>query len=318
VLKEKLASLMIKESEAVETISDLTTLIAEGNKHGVEDEVEGNIGHEDTHYNLHTDLTNNINNNFHTESPSTTSYLNSTKTQQSAKRFTANGIHDSEINKLKNNLERFAENITNRLEVLNEEVINIKESKVNSIEVLEDVINDLKNEKANLIKENTLLRETNEILSHGMSDLKSKMQELKIERQSLITVLKLLQGEHGQTDQEKRIQDLESEKESLSAALRILQQDLVDTQQNKWTTIKTKQNKAASKIPTEPIIINTSNQYSILTDSDTEEDDIQFQQRPITSTQTKRQINGASTSKEASHESPKAKQRNTDDGETRH
>jgi hypothetical protein len=54
VLKEKLASLMIKESEAVETISDLTTLIAEGNKHGVEDEVEGKIEHEDTHYNLHT------------------------------------------------------------------------------------------------------------------------------------------------------------------------------------------------------------------------------------------------------------------------
>ena len=163
-----------------------------------------------------------------------------------------------------------------------------------------------------------MLRETNEILNHDMSDLKSKMQELKSEKQSLITVLKLLQGEHGQTDQEKRIQDLESEKDGLSAALRILQQDLVNTQQNKWTTIKTKQNKAASKIPTEPIIINTSNQYSILTESDTEEDDIPFQQHPITSTQTKRQINGASTSKEASHESPKAKQRNTDDGQTRH
>jgi hypothetical protein len=100
VLKEKLDSRMIKESEAVETISDLTTLIAEGNKHGVEDEVEGKIEHEDTHYNLHTDLTNNINNNLHTESPNTTSYLNSTIAQRSAERFTANGIHDSEINKL--------------------------------------------------------------------------------------------------------------------------------------------------------------------------------------------------------------------------
>jgi hypothetical protein len=49
----------------------------------------------------------------------------STIAQRSAERFTANGNHDSEINELKHNLERFAENITNRLEVLNEEVINI-------------------------------------------------------------------------------------------------------------------------------------------------------------------------------------------------
>ncbi|CAB3989287.1 Hypothetical predicted protein [Paramuricea clavata] len=109
------------------------------------------------------------------------------KAQQSAERFTANGNHDSEINELKHNLERFAENVTNRLEVLNEEVINIKANKVyNSNEVLEDMVNDLKNEKANLIKENTVLRETNETLRHhGMSNLKSKMRELKSEQQSL-------------------------------------------------------------------------------------------------------------------------------------
>jgi predicted nuclease with TOPRIM domain len=58
------------------------------------------------------------------------------------------------------------------------------------------MVNDLNNKKANLIKENTILRETNETLRrHGMSDLKSKMRELKSEKQSLITVLNLLQGE---------------------------------------------------------------------------------------------------------------------------
>ena len=58
------------------------------------------------------------------------------------------------------------------------------------------MVNDLNNKKANLIKENTVLRETNETLRrHGMSDLKSKMRELKSEKQSLITVLNLLQGE---------------------------------------------------------------------------------------------------------------------------
>ena len=67
-----------------------------------------------------------------------------------------------------------------------------------------------------------------------------------------------------QTKRKEYIQDLESEKEYLSTALKILQQDLVNTQQKKWTTVKTKQNKTASKIPTEPVTINISNmQYSI-------------------------------------------------------
>jgi hypothetical protein len=267
--------------------------------------------------NLHIDLTNNDSINLHTESHNIVSHLNSTIAQKSAQRSTVKDNYDSETNKLKHDLERFAENVTNRLETLTEEVINIKENKVYSIIVLEDVVKELKNERADLIKENTAVRETNEILSHDMSDLKSKMQELKSEKQSLLTALRLLQGEHMQTDKnkDKRIQDLEIEKESLLTALGVLQQDMVNSEQNKWTTVKKKQNKVAPKKSTKSSTINTSNQYSILTDSDTEDGDISVKQRPTTSlttkrdniTQKKRHGEGASTSKEASHESPRVK-----------
>ena len=177
--------------------------------------------------NLHIDLTNNDSINLHTESHNIVSHLNSTIAQKSAQRSTVKDDYDSETNKLKHDLERLAENVTNRLETLTEEVINIKENKVYSIIVLEDVVKELKNERADLIKENTAVRETNEILSHDMSDLKSKMQELKSEKQSLLTALRLLQGEHMQTDKnkDKRIQDLEIEKESLLTALGVLQQE---------------------------------------------------------------------------------------------
>lgn len=140
-----------------------------------------------------------------------------------------------------------------------------------------------------------------------MTDLKLKTQELKSEKQSLITALTLLQGDHVLTDKDKRIQDLEDEKKNLLTALRVLQKDTVHTEQNNWKTQNAKQ-KVAPKIGTEPVsintepvTINTNNQYSILTVSDTEEGDISEQQHSTTSqtskpcysiTQRKRQSEG--------------------------
>jgi hypothetical protein len=122
-----------------------------------------------------------------------------------------------------------------------------------------------------------------------------------------------------QTDQDKRIQDLESEEESLSTALRILQQDLVNTEQNKWTTVKTKQNKTKQRpryLPNQLQLIQVTSIPSLLTA-------IQkrtiFQSNNVQQPAHKQKDNDqASTSKEASHESRKAKQRNTDHGQTRH
>lgn len=168
-----------------------------------------------------------------------------------------------------------------RLEVLTQKVTSIEEDKVYSVVVLENVVKELKNEKAALIRENIALRVSNKILSYDMTDLKSKMPELKSEKLSLITAPTLLQSDHVPADEDKRIRDLGYKKKNLSLALGILQKDTVHTEQNNWEILKAKLNKVAPKIVTKPVTINTSNKYSILTVSDTEKDDIPDQQHSL-------------------------------------
>ena len=59
-------------------------------------------------------------------------------------------MHDIEINLLKSKLDRFAENVSTKLDDLAFEINHIKENKHYSIVILEDQINELKKEKLEL------------------------------------------------------------------------------------------------------------------------------------------------------------------------
>ena len=104
-------------------------------------------------------------------------------------------LKDSEISVLKAKFERFAQSVTNKLETISFEVNNIKENKPYSILVLENTVNDLKHEKHVLNKKNEDLRELNMTMSHTISDLRLANKNLESEKASLLTALKLIQGD---------------------------------------------------------------------------------------------------------------------------
>ena len=108
--------------------------------------------------------------------------------------------HDSaEISRLNLKLDRFSENVTNKLQNLSVEITNIKENKPYSILVLENIVNDLKEDKLVLIRKNDELREQNMEMSHIISDLKMANKNLESEKSSLLTALKLIQNDYQQT-----------------------------------------------------------------------------------------------------------------------
>ncbi|CAB4045112.1 Hypothetical predicted protein, partial [Paramuricea clavata] len=104
----------------------------------------------------------------------------------------------AEISRLNSKLDRFSENVTNKLQNLSVEINNIKENKPYSILVLENVVNDLKEDKLVLIRKNDELREQNMDMSHIISDLKMANKNLESEKSSLLTALKLIQNDHQQ------------------------------------------------------------------------------------------------------------------------
>ena len=73
----------------------------------------------------------------------------------------------AEISRLNSKLDRFSENVTNKLQNLSVEITNIKENKPYFILVLENVVNDLKEDKLVLIRKNDELREQNMEMSHA-------------------------------------------------------------------------------------------------------------------------------------------------------
>ncbi|CAB4032593.1 Tetratricopeptide repeat 28 [Paramuricea clavata] len=105
----------------------------------------------------------------------------------------------AEISRLNSKLDRFSENVTNKLQNLSVEINNIKENKPYSILVLENVVNDLKEDKLVLIRKNDELREQNMDMSHIISELKMANKNLESEKSSLLTALKLIQNDHQQT-----------------------------------------------------------------------------------------------------------------------
>ena len=68
--------------------------------------------------------------------------------------LSTNYKHDNEINLFKSKLDRFAENVSAKLDDLASEINHIQENKPYLILILEDIINDLKKEKLQLSKTN--------------------------------------------------------------------------------------------------------------------------------------------------------------------
>lgn len=86
---------------------------------------------------------------------------------------------ESEIGTLKSKMERFADNVTNKLEDLASEIHNIKENKLYSIVVLENVIDELKKEKLDLCKANADIRKENINMKNIIADLSLTNKNLK-------------------------------------------------------------------------------------------------------------------------------------------
>ena len=105
---------------------------------------------------------------------------------------------ESEIGTFKFKMERFADNVTNKLEDLESEIHNIKENKLYSIVVLENVIDELKKEKLDLCKTNADLRKKNISMKNTIADLSLTNKNLKNEKSSLLAALQLIQTDYNQ------------------------------------------------------------------------------------------------------------------------
>ena len=102
---------------------------------------------------------------------------------------------NSKMRLLRLTFERFADNVTNKLTNLANEISNIEENKPYSIVVLESLIDEHKKEKAELSKLNEELKEQNTGMSHTISDLHNSIDALQNEKASLLTIIRLLQSE---------------------------------------------------------------------------------------------------------------------------
>ena len=103
---------------------------------------------------------------------------------------------ESEIGTFKSMMERFANNMTNKLEDLESEIHNFKENKLYSIVVLENVIDELKKEKLDLCKTNADLRKENISMKNTIADLSLTNKNLKNEKSSLLTAVQLIQTDY--------------------------------------------------------------------------------------------------------------------------
>ena len=95
-------------------------------------------------------------------------------------------------------MERFTDNVANELDDLTSEIHNMKENKLYSIVALENVIDDVKKEKLDLYKTNVDLREQNISMKNTIADLSLTNENLKNEKASLLTALRLIQLDQNQ------------------------------------------------------------------------------------------------------------------------
>ncbi len=119
--------------------------------------------------------------------------------------------HDIEINLLKSKLDRFAENVSTKLDDLALETNHIKENKPYSIVILEDQINALKKEKLELRRTNNDQQERIINMSCTISDLKSTNRNLEDEKSSLLTAIRLIKSDYSKLGIKAAVREVENE-----------------------------------------------------------------------------------------------------------
>jgi chromosome segregation ATPase len=119
--------------------------------------------------------------------------------------------HDIEINLLKLKLDRFAENVSTKLDDLAFEINHIKENKPYPIVILEDQINELKKEKLELRRINDDHQKRIINMSCTISDLKSTNRNLEDEKSSLLTAIRLIQSDYSQLGIKAAVIEVENE-----------------------------------------------------------------------------------------------------------
>ena len=165
-----------------------------------------------------------------------------------------------EIDLLKSKLDRFVENVSAKLDELAFEINHIKENKPYFIVILEGVINDLKKEKLELRKINDDHQDMSERImdmSRTISDLKLINKELGEEKSSLLTTIRLIQNDYSQSSTKLREREVEKEKPATWKASK------------QSTRSKVSFSQAGENTP------ETSNQYAILSGSDTNAQQLQ-------------------------------------------
>ena len=171
---------------------------------------------------------------------------------------------ESEIGTFKSKMERFANNVTNKLEDLESEIHNIKENKLHSIVVLEKVIDELKKEKLDLCKTNADLRKENISMKNTIADLSLTNKNLKNEKSSLLTALQLIQTDYNQLTVNANALGIER-----SCQVENEHKTLHETKKApRNTNAFTYNPNAITSEYSDKVDISMSNRYEVLSDSD--------------------------------------------------
>ena len=150
--------------------------------------------------------------NLHTApKPDNMEFIKKTKKHSPLGKLSSTYDHGIEINLLKSKLDRFAENVSTKLDDLAFEINHIKENKPYSIVILEDIINELKKEKLQLSRINNEQHKRIINMSHTISDLQSSNRNLEDEKSSLLTVIRLIQSDYSQSGINATVREVENE-----------------------------------------------------------------------------------------------------------
>ena len=112
-------------------------------------------------------------------------FIKKTKKHSPLGKLSSSYDHGIEINILKTKLDRFAENVSTKLDDLAFEINHSKENKPYSFVILEDIINELKKEKLQLSRINDEQHKRIINMSHTISDLQPTNRNLEDEKSSL-------------------------------------------------------------------------------------------------------------------------------------
>ena len=197
--------------------------------------------------------------NLHTPpKPNNTEDIKKTKKHNPLGNLSTGYENNIEIDLLKSKLDRFAENVLAKLDDLAFEINHIKENKPYSIVILEDVVNDLKKEKLELRKMNDDHQERIIDMSRTISDLKLINKNLEEKKSSLLTTIRRIQSDHSQSSTKLKEREVEQEKPAT------------------WKVSKPSTRSKVSFSQTGENIHETSNQYAILSGSETNAQQLQM------------------------------------------